>query len=135
MPTSRDLMQAAADGNAVEFADLYSELMQEKITDAIDARRVEVAEGLYGSSEDVIEEEVSDETGDDEDQLDLDLDEEAEEISEEQYLNIFENMTEEEYEALEEEDKEFLMKYFSENNEQHELASKQLGQYLEKKDG
>jgi len=82
MPTSKDLLQNSVSDDALGFADVYTELMDEKISSAVEEMRLSIAEGIYGSGEEVQEEaeapvEVSEEgldESDDEDLEDLDLD-------------------------------------------------------------
>ena len=83
MASVKDLLQNAISDNAVGFAEIFSQIMDEKIPEAIEAKRIEIAQSIYGSpsvNEDVEvnesdeEIETDDDDFDDDDQLDLDLD-------------------------------------------------------------
>lgn len=76
MPTTTDLLGLAVDKNPVDFADTFNQIMMQKAQDAIEAKRVELAQAIYGESE---EPDLDDDVGEDEfdlddDDLDLDLD-------------------------------------------------------------
>lgn len=43
------LLQNAVDSKPVEFAETFNALIRERAAQAIDARRIEVAKGLYGA--------------------------------------------------------------------------------------
>lgn len=85
MPTTTDLLQHAIDGDALEFNNTFADIMADRINARIDDYREVVARDIYGEddSDDVGEDEFSDEDTDFEDSdddldfdddLDIDLD-------------------------------------------------------------
>lgn len=77
MPTPTDLLGLAIDKNPVDFADTFNQIMMQKAQDAIEAKRTELAQAIYGESEepDLDDDDVGEEEFDlDDDDLDLDLD-------------------------------------------------------------
>jgi hypothetical protein len=80
MPDINDLLGNAIDKNALDFADTFNQIMQQKQADAIEARRVELAQSMYvgpedeDDSDDVGEDEFAD-AGEDLDDDDIDIDE------------------------------------------------------------
>lgn len=80
MPTTTDLLGLAIDKNPVDFADQFNQIMMAKAAEAIDNKRVELAQSLYSDNEDVddfgdedFNAEMDDEDFEDDD-MDLDLD-------------------------------------------------------------
>lgn len=78
MPTTTDLLGLAIDKNPVDFADTFNQIMMQKAHDAIESKRIEVAQNVYGEEPDLDDDAVDfdddDINLDDEDELDLDLD-------------------------------------------------------------
>jgi hypothetical protein len=86
MPTTTDLIGLAIDKNPVDFASTFAEIIQQKQADALEAKKIELAQSVYGSPEDTdddvdfddvdfdTEDDEYDENGDDADLEDLDLD-------------------------------------------------------------
>lgn len=80
MPTTTDLLGLAIDKNPVDFADTFNQIMMQKAHDALENRRVEVAQSIYGEDSAELEDDAVDfedddiDLSDDEDDLDLDLD-------------------------------------------------------------
>ena len=79
MPTTTDLLGLAIDKNPVDFADRFNQIMMQKAADAIDNKRVELAQSMYAddnNEEDFGDDELDAEMDDDfeDDDMDLDLD-------------------------------------------------------------
>lgn len=87
MPTTTDLIGLAIDKNPVDFASTFAEIIQQKQEDAIAAKKIELAQSIYGSPEDADDDldfdeddfdteddDYDDDAGEDEDLEDLDLD-------------------------------------------------------------
>lgn len=86
MPTTTDLIGLAIDKNPVDFASVFDEIIQQKQADALEAKKIELAQNVYGSPEDIdsdddidfdeddFDTEDNDYDADDEDLEDLDLD-------------------------------------------------------------
>jgi len=88
MPTTTDLIGLAIDKNPVDFASTFAEIVQQKQEEALAAKKIELAQSVYGSQEDTDadddfdfdEDDFDTEDGDyeddagDEDLEDLDLD-------------------------------------------------------------
>lgn len=78
MPTTTDLLGLAIDKNPVDFADTFNQIMMQKAHDAIESKRIEVAQNVYGEEpeleDDAVDFDDDDINLDDEDELDLDLD-------------------------------------------------------------
>jgi hypothetical protein len=75
MPNIDDLIGTALDQQPTRFASVFNDIMGQKATEAIDAMRTSVAQGIYASEED-LEPEDQDDTEDDlEDLEDIDDDE------------------------------------------------------------
>lgn len=51
MPTTTDLIGLAIDKNPVDFADTFNQIIMQKATDALEARKVEMANAVYGAEE------------------------------------------------------------------------------------
>ena len=80
MPNTTDLLGLAIDKNPVDFADQFNQIMMAKAADAVEAKRIELAQSLY-NDDDGEEDEVDfpvdvDDEDDfaDDDDIDLDLD-------------------------------------------------------------
>ncbi len=83
MPTTTDLLGLAIDKNPVDFADQFNQIIMQKAADAVEAKKVELAQSLYGAdqsaddtddySDDDIDVDFDDEDDLDLDDLDLDL--------------------------------------------------------------
>ena len=72
--TIADIIKAAHDGRPVDAADAFNNVIQSKMAAAIDARRDELANSLYGSAEDNNEtdDDIEDVEADDDNDYDLD---------------------------------------------------------------
>ena len=77
MTDINDLLGLAINRQPVEFSSALSDILSQKAQEAIEVRRIELAQGLYTNDEDVspeAAEDVSDESPDlDIDDIDLDL--------------------------------------------------------------
>lgn len=71
MPETTDLLGLAIDKNPVDFADTFNQLIQQKAMDALENKRIELAQSIYGSPED------DEDVGDDEFEFDEDEIEDA----------------------------------------------------------
>lgn len=71
MADINDLLSAASESDPLEFGSKFDELMRERSVAAVEARKLELAKAIYGSSDDDIE--LDNEDLDDE-ELDIDLD-------------------------------------------------------------
>lgn len=84
MPTTTDLIGLAIDKNPVDFATTFDEILQAKRDEALEAKKLELAQSVYGSPEEDVDDDDFDfddedfeDVGDDdedEDLEDLDLD-------------------------------------------------------------
>lgn len=54
--TTRDLVNAIAAGDAIEIENAFNATMADKISSALDDKRIEVAQNLFSSVEEQIEE-------------------------------------------------------------------------------
>lgn len=80
MPTTADLIGLAIDKNPVDFATTFDEIIKQKQEAALEAKKIEMAQSIYGEPEDDLDEddfdfdgdEDLDDVGDDEEDLDLD---------------------------------------------------------------
>ncbi len=72
MSTTDDLLGLAIDKNPVDFADTFNQLMMQRAQNAIEAKRVELAQAIYGESEEPVD--ADDDDGEDEFDADIDLD-------------------------------------------------------------
>lgn len=70
MPT-KTLIGLAIDKNPVEFADTFNQVLAQKAADAIEAKRVELAQSIYSSNDEDLNIEDLD-IDDDFDDIDLD---------------------------------------------------------------
>ena len=73
MPTTTDLLGLAIDKNPVDFADTFNQIMMQKAHDALENRRVEVAQSIYGEDSAELEDDAVEFDDDDIDLVDLDL--------------------------------------------------------------
>lgn len=79
MPTTTDLLGLAIDKSPVDFADQFNQIMMAKAADAVEAKRIELAQSLYNDDdgdEDEVDLPVDVDDDDDfaDDDMDLDLD-------------------------------------------------------------
>ena len=83
MPTPADLLALALDKNPVDFASAFDEIIREKTVDAIEAKKTEIAQSIYGDDSSDLDDddvdvdtdgEIDDDLGIDLDDIDLDLD-------------------------------------------------------------
>lgn len=77
-----DLIDFAVNKNPVEFANAFSEIVQQRAAEAIDAHRVEIASSLYGSPEEMSDEDIEDFAFEDDTIDDLDFEDGEETDSE-----------------------------------------------------
>lgn len=52
MPDIADLLGFAIEKNPVDFSDTFDQIIRQKAVDALDARKVEMAQAIYGTEED-----------------------------------------------------------------------------------
>ncbi len=83
MPTVDDLINTALEQQPTKFASVFNDIMGQKATEALDAMRTGVAQGIYASEEDLepedqdtedLDDDIDDDEFDDVDDLDLDDD-------------------------------------------------------------
>lgn len=85
MPDTTDLIGFALSKNPVDFSDTVGAILQSKALDALDARRIELAQSIYGDDEtlgaeeeqpefDFSEDELANVNAEDDDLGELDLD-------------------------------------------------------------
>jgi hypothetical protein len=74
MPNIDDLIDTALDQQPTRFASTFNDIMGQKATEAIDAMRTSIAQGIYASEEDLEPEDQDDDTTED-DLEDIDDDE------------------------------------------------------------
>lgn len=79
MTDTTDLIGLAIDKNPVDFADAIDTILRSKAADALEAKKIELAQSIYGSGEtEDIDDGISDDDIDvddlDLDDIDLDLD-------------------------------------------------------------
>lgn len=67
-----DIIQQAFQGRPQGVEDAFNNVIQQKMAAAIEARRQEIAQTMFGDSDDYNEEEVDDESEFDEEDLDSD---------------------------------------------------------------
>ena len=73
MPETNELLGLAIDKNPVDFADAFDKIMREKAMASLEAKKIELAQSVYGGGEDIDDEDIGDEDLDiDIDDLDLD---------------------------------------------------------------
>lgn len=75
MSDVNDLLGLAIDKNPIDFADTFNNLIQQKQAEALEARRVELAQSMYTPAFEADSDEVD--TDDFEDNDDIDLDDDA----------------------------------------------------------
>lgn len=71
MPEVNDLVGLALDKNPVDFTAAVDEILRSKAIDAIEAKKIELAQSIYGSPEDddeTFEDEVQDYDADEDDE-------------------------------------------------------------------
>lgn len=73
MPTTLDLLSHAINKNPVEFGDTFDQIVRAKALDAIEARKEEVAQSIYGGEEPTEDNDVENVTAQ-EDDVDNDVD-------------------------------------------------------------
>jgi hypothetical protein len=62
MPNIDDLIDTALDQQPTRFASTFNDIMGQKATEAIDAMRTSIAQGIYASEEDLEPEDQDDDT-------------------------------------------------------------------------
>lgn len=67
MPTTADLIGLAIDKNPVDFASTFDEIIKQKQEAALEAKKIEMAQNIYGEPEDDLDEDDFDFESDDED--------------------------------------------------------------------
>lgn len=79
MPEVVDLVALAVDKNPVDFADTFNDIIRDKAMSALENKRIEIAQSIYGEPEDIAADD-NDDVGDDEfdsdEEYDSDLDDE-----------------------------------------------------------
>lgn len=80
MPEVADLIALAVDKNPVDFADTFNDIIRDKAMTALENKRIEIAQSIYGDPEDSTVDDNDDDVGDDEfdsdEELDADVDDE-----------------------------------------------------------
>jgi len=74
MPDTTDLLGLAIDKNPVDFADAFDAILRDKAITALENKKIELAQSIYGEPEDTDDLDDVDFDTDDLDDLDLDLD-------------------------------------------------------------
>ena len=74
MPDTTDLLGLAIDKNPVDFADAFDAILRDKAITALENKKIELAQSIYGEPEDTDDFDDVDFDIDDLDDLDLDLD-------------------------------------------------------------
>lgn len=74
MPTTADLIGLAIDKNPVDFASTFDEIIRQKQEAALEAKKIEMAQNIYGEPEDDLDDDDFDFESDDEDFDDGDVD-------------------------------------------------------------
>jgi len=78
MPDTTDLLGLAIDKNPVDFADMFDQILRQKAADALENKRIELAQSIYTGPEDDVDfddedfDDIDDEGDDDVEDLDLD---------------------------------------------------------------
>lgn len=67
MSEVNDLLGFAIEKNPIDFADAFNNIIQQKAADALEAHRIELAQSMYASEEEV-------ESSEDDDDVDFDYD-------------------------------------------------------------
>ena len=70
MPTTTDLIGLAIDKNPVDFAATFAEIVQQKQADALEARKIELAQSIYGGPQEAESDAEDDDFDFDEDDFD-----------------------------------------------------------------
>jgi len=73
MPDTTDLLSLAIDKNPVDFASAFDEILRGKAIAALENKKIELAQDIYGEAEDP-DSEFDIDFDDDLDDLDIDLD-------------------------------------------------------------
>ena len=73
MPDTTDLLGLAIDKNPVDFADAFNAILRDKAMEALENKKIELAQSIYGDGEDTDDFDSEDLDFDD-DLADLDLD-------------------------------------------------------------
>lgn len=71
MPDTIDLLGLAIDKNPIDFADTMNSILRDKALTALENKRIEIAQSIYGDPTD--SDDLDDDFEDDLDDLDLDL--------------------------------------------------------------
>jgi len=71
MPSTTDLIGLALEKNPVDFADMFNDIIGQRALDALEAKKIELAQSIYGSPEDA---EPEDDSAEDDSDLDDDFD-------------------------------------------------------------
>jgi hypothetical protein len=74
MPDTTDLLGLAIDKNPVDFADMFDQIIRQKAVDALENKRIELAQSIYAGPEDDVD------FDDDDDFLDNDEDADVEDL-------------------------------------------------------
>jgi len=74
MPDTTDLLGLAIDKNPVDFADAFDAILRDKAITALENKKIELAQSIYGEPDDTVDIDDVDFEDDDLDDLDLDLD-------------------------------------------------------------
>lgn len=84
MPNAADLIALAVDKNPVDFADTFNDIIRDKAVAALENKKIEIAQSIYGAPEDEVEgsDVDEDDVGDDEfeDEVDLDQDDDEDDV-------------------------------------------------------
>jgi hypothetical protein len=74
MPDTTDLLGLAIDKNPVDFADTFDAILRDKAITALENKKIELAQSIYGDPEDTDDLDLDDVDFDEDDLDDLDLD-------------------------------------------------------------
>lgn len=95
MPTTIDLLNAAIENQPIEFGDAFNGLLGQKVADALASKRQEIAQTLYGVSEEGPEEEDDDvDFDDDDDDDDIDFDDDDDDFDDDVNFDDIEDTNE-----------------------------------------
>lgn len=72
MPDVSDLLGLAIDSNPVDFADTLNGILQDKAMEAIAAKRIEVAQGMYDGPDETQDDDTDFALPEDDDNIDVD---------------------------------------------------------------
>jgi hypothetical protein len=87
MPDTTDLLGLAIDKNPVDFADMFNQIVRQKAVDALENKRIELAQSIYTGPEDDVDFDEDDFDGFDDDDDDDD-DEDSEDLVDLDSLDI-----------------------------------------------